>query len=364
VTDDGLLGISDRVAVAHLIAREEELNRLSPETLAEFENVYTLAAPEAQDQDGEPSELPIQGLHAKLFVFEQGATAYVFLGSANATTAAFRRNVEILVELAGHRKGLGIKAILNGTKAGGGGLGKILMPYTSPEAASTRDPQEVAAEEALESVRRHLADAGLELHVGSPDATGWHSLSLHGAPKSARLPPGVAVRVWPVTKPPAQAAIAAGSWPLALGIAPSHEITSFVAFEAQHTSQKVPSVRFVLNLPVVGAPANRREAVVRSVLDNPEKVMRFIRFLLAGEDGWVFGGAGIGGSWSGSWEPWESAALLEPLLKALRDDPRRLDAVEGLLRELTADGGSAPVPEGFEAVWGPIWQARLLEREP
>jgi hypothetical protein len=148
---------------------------------------------------------------------------------------------------------------------------------------------------------------------------------------------------------------------VALGVAPTHEVTSFVAFELRHPGQKVHAVRFVLNLPVVGAPQNRRETVIRSILDDPQKVMRFIRFLLSGEEGWFIGGDGTGGSWNGAWAPWESEALLEPLLKALRDDPRRLDSVESLLKELSVDGKELPVPPGFEAVWGAIWEARLME---
>lgn len=44
---------------------------------------------------------PLVGLHAKVFAFEVGQQARLFLGSANATGAAFKSNVEILVELVG-----------------------------------------------------------------------------------------------------------------------------------------------------------------------------------------------------------------------------------------------------------------------
>jgi hypothetical protein len=41
---------------------------------------------------------------------------------------------------------------------------------------------------------------------------------------------------------------------------------------------------FVLNLPLHGAPENRREAILRSLLDDRAKVVRFLLFLLGLED--------------------------------------------------------------------------------
>ena len=52
-----------------------------------------------EDGEGEQSE---QNLHAKLYVYQRETTSTSwFLGSANATKAAFERNIEFLLELRG-----------------------------------------------------------------------------------------------------------------------------------------------------------------------------------------------------------------------------------------------------------------------
>ena len=56
------------------------------------------------DLASEGNEATISGLHAKLFVIDDGWNACVWTGSANATVAAFQRNVEFLVELVGERR--------------------------------------------------------------------------------------------------------------------------------------------------------------------------------------------------------------------------------------------------------------------
>ena len=73
-----------------------------------------------EEEEGEPpdataqveGEVELSGLHAKLFLFENGREARLFTGSANATVAALRVNVEMLVELVGKTKDCGIDALL------------------------------------------------------------------------------------------------------------------------------------------------------------------------------------------------------------------------------------------------------------
>ena len=66
---------------------------------------------EAKESDEPPSDedsVELAGLHAKLFLFENGREAYLFTGSSNATWAAIHGNVEVLVELVGKTTKCGI----------------------------------------------------------------------------------------------------------------------------------------------------------------------------------------------------------------------------------------------------------------
>ncbi len=103
-----------------LVARPEWLDKISDETLEGFDERLQMnetATPEGVDPEAIPSiEPPLQGLHAKLYVADDGWNARTWTGSANATVAAFDGNVEFLVELAGKKSDVGVDAFLSKVK--------------------------------------------------------------------------------------------------------------------------------------------------------------------------------------------------------------------------------------------------------
>lgn len=70
---------------------------------------------------------PLSGLHAKIWVADDGWDAHLWVGSANATEAAFTRNVEFLLQLSGPRSRMGIDTLL-----GDKGLEPLISPYLRP----------------------------------------------------------------------------------------------------------------------------------------------------------------------------------------------------------------------------------------
>ena len=70
---------------------------------------------------------PLSGLHAKIWVADDGWDAHLWVGSANATEAAFTRNVEFLLQLSGPRSRMGIDTLL-----GDKGLAPLISPYLRP----------------------------------------------------------------------------------------------------------------------------------------------------------------------------------------------------------------------------------------
>ena len=139
-------------------------------------------------------------------------------------------------------------------------------------------------------------------------------------------------------------------------------LTSFLACQAEATLNDVTAdARFVINLPLEGAPAGRREAILRLILDDPGKVLRFLQFLL--DDGATESSElqiqdhGTDGASNG----YRSGGyvLLESLLRALAAAPKRLDEVEAVLRELGTDSDAhTRLPDGLLEVWPAIWAAR------
>ncbi len=115
-----------------VISRSEELDRIDPLVLdaasvyaldplvgygdpAEAETVSPEESPEEDQGVTDPASGPpgLHDLHAKLYVAERSKRAHVFVGSANATDAAFSGNVEVLCELVGGHSKLGVMAIVD-----------------------------------------------------------------------------------------------------------------------------------------------------------------------------------------------------------------------------------------------------------
>jgi hypothetical protein len=354
-----------------LVSRAEELDRLERDSLKEYERVFVLT-PNVEGEL-EPGDTPVeldpdrpQGLHAKFFLCEIGRTCHLFVGSANATTAAFERNVEFLVELVGKRTRLGVDQFLYSGE-GQASLQSLLVPY-EPPATPVDDSAQRALEDLLDGVRTAMALAGWELHAEPGSAGRWHLRVARPSGSPVAIPDGVKVRVWPVTLEESEARpVQPDTFAVRFAESGVGSLTSFLACEVSAVHQgRSASIRFVLNLPLVGAPSGRREAILRIVLDDPQKVLRFLQFLLHQEDPDPAMDMGDGStvSGAGSHASEEGFVLLESLLRALAHEPRRLDEVASLLKDLGDDeDGRARIPAGLLNVWPAIWAAREALRK-
>ena len=372
-----------------LVSRHEALDELTAETVRSFGRTYYLSADAevgAAEADGIPSDdntttdgeiVPdeLRGLHAKLIVADAGWDARLWVGSANATDAAFNINVEFLVELTGTKSQCGVDAILGSNSspadeniAGRTRLIDLFEPYERQELAPQRDALRKELEAACQELRQQLAAAGLDAQVtlavdSSPDI---YDLRILRAPENAiSLPADASLRCWPITIADAAAVVPnfGESQPVAQFKVSFKAITSFFAFEVmvRRRGQKLIS-RFVLNLPLRGAPDDRQDRILLSLLENRRQVLRYLLMLLA-EDGATmiirdFAPAGhgvLGESGNG----FSTVPLLESLLSTLERQPNRLDQVARLVDDLrrTAEG-RALLPERFDEIWEAIWEAR------
>lgn len=353
-----------------LVSRADELGKLSRAQLEGFEEVFALSqeAVEPVEADAEePAEgIPDAGLHAKVFVADAGWDARIWTGSANATSAAFRRNVEFLVELTGKKSELGIDALL-ARRDGVTGLRDLLVPFVPAEVPPTKNSDDCAAEEALDSARLAIAGAGWAARV----SVGTNGYDLVLAPLQIPVLPLEVrnIKAHPVMLPESAAKRPEGELCFDFGELTLVALTSFFAFEVEvQVGSSLAKCRFVVNAELQGAPADRREALLRSLLRDRRQVMRFLLLLLADDDQLLYGDVGRqfrlrqDGATEGNGGG--SEALLETLLRALHRHPERLDDVERLLRDLEAtETPDEPlVPPGLREVLEPLLAARRSGR--
>ena len=357
----GALGDSERT----LVSRREELDKLSEDALADWKEKFVLAdtaEDEAEDEtvDGEDAEPVVRvrpaGLHAKMFAVEHGWNVTWYVGSANLTHAAFAgSNVEMMASITGlkGRKGgatdAGIARFLDGFQ-------KLCVPYERTEQPPT-DPAVTSAEARLEAARDALVNAELRVTC-APEGDLWR-LTVAGLPS---LPDDdVKIVAWPISiaEDDARPLVTPLAWRL-----PVARLTAFIAFRLHVPVSEVDDIRLTLRLPAEGMPADRMHQVLRSLLDSPEKFLRFLRALLGGLDAtvdWAQGGRDEPGP------DWKTGAggdtLLDDLVRTAARDPDRLKPVRRLIDDLRkTEEGCKIVPDDLFEIWTAVEEA--LAQEP
>ena len=380
---DGLSG-NDRI----LVSRQEELDKLSGNALAAWNEIFVLSdtaqgeaedLPADADEDGEADQAGANGgdpgtgvdarqdgdtsaagtdarpsgLHAKMIAVEHGWDATWYVGSANLTSAAFGGgNVEMMASVTGKKgrkegaSGCGIDRFLHG------GFLKLCVPYQRVE-PEPEDQRVTDARERLEAARAALVDADLRV-VCVPGDDLW-TLTIDGG---VAPPAGdVEVAAWPVSVAEDQA-VRLGE-PLRWRL-PVARLTAFIAFRLRVPVPGVDDIRMTLRLPAEGMPADRMHHVLRGLLDSPEKFLRFLRALLGGieelpaaltDEGQGGGnapwGVGLGGE-----------TLLDDLVRTASRASDRLKPVRRLIDDLRkTEEGRRIVPDDLLAVWTAVEEA-------
>jgi len=172
--------------------------------------------------------------------------------------------------------------------------------------------------------------------------------------------------MWPVTLPEESAATepdVTSELVASFSCVSFESLTAFFAFEALGKRGKATLARrFVLNLPLRGAPADRKERILRYLLRDQRQVLRFILYLLGDQESQEplpIGATEEKPSAEQGSTAFGSPALFEQLVRALERSPARLDEVHRVVTDLRATPeGQKLLPDAFETVWEPIWAAR------
>ncbi|NMD63994.1 phospholipase D family protein [Rhodococcus globerulus] len=350
--DDGFdTAIPGERVIADVISRAEALEQLRPQTLKWFNASYVLNSDAGIPNPESDSANVLGGLHAKAYIVEYNHWARLFIGSANATAAAFNKNVEILVEMTGAKKKFGIDAML-----GSSGLGSIISPY---EASGGAEPDEADA------VRREL-DKVLQAIASTPFAAtvqpaGEYFDLLIETALPMPLPGGFTATIELTTRPGSAVAMTADQ-PVDF-VSPGLTLVDVMPFLAVRVTEPgglTGSTVVVANL--IDEPDERLDEILASQLKKPEDVLRFIALMLTISNGGDSAGETFDqivrgqGSQSGP-----LPGILEALLLALATAPAVLTDMDGFIRRLHRDDARRDLlPPGFSALWTDIHSAATV----
>jgi hypothetical protein len=348
----------------HLVSRQECLQELPQETLRLCKSVRFLA-PEVVDESDDDaattgSREVLNGLDAKLFVIDRGWDASVFSGSFNATAHAFEHNVEFMVELVGKRSQFGVDQFLRQVK-GETNFADLLHDYDVTAPSVPVDAVARKLDDLLEAAKRALVAAGPRLVVSSAEKD-LFDLSLECAHAPLWPDSTVEVRAWPITQQADRGQLLNNN----MVVFPRLSfvgLTSLIAFSVSaKVGETVGKTVFVMNLSMQGAPEDRQDRIVRSLIENRDQLLRYILFLLASGDEAAASSGDLRklltSRQDGEGRVLPHPYLLETMLRALHRGPAQLARVASLLEVLRKEPSSSELlSSDFQKIWEPIWDA-------
>ena len=345
-----------------LLSRREELRRLPPNSLDEVKtfcisDLVVDGENLESSEDGE-GELLQQNLHAKLFVFQgESSRTQWFIGSANATMAAFERNVEFILELRGTGAAVQLDRLreeLLGKNEEGG----IFQPYDEPE--SPFDDSDIRRmEERLRVLEfellKFLEVRKAELVLSENQQN--YDLVLVIDPASATWP-DLTVRVSPFNSD--------GIDPVTLESGKSNEfvfpnisesnLSRFLRFEIWQGAERLRA--FLIKVDIEGIPESRIGRILKSIINSRDRFFEYLRFLLADDlekepVGTSTRGDGSGSDGESIWDL--STPIFEQLLLAASRSPQRLAAIDEVISKLCEEADEQEngriIPHEFLEFW-------------
>lgn len=303
-------------------------------------------------------ESALSGLHAKLWIGDDGWHAHAWVGSANGTDAAFERNVEFLLQLSGPKSMFGIAALTGAPKEEEGKcFADFLAPYVAGApldevAESTRQ-----RERALSYLLFDIA-AGPSLTASVVEEDGSYRLTLSVA---TPIPGHVVLAARPVTLTHEAAVLArdAAASGFCYGRLELHKLTEFWCVELRDQELAVSGVTRV---PPVGMPAMslREPAALARHLRDLNSLSLYLEFLMAGSSKELqrqlrerrrrHAGAGAGAQ--------AGKPLFELMLQALASPHQALAQVEVLLASAGTGSEALAANAEFHALWRTVCAAR------
>ena len=334
-----------------LVSRQEELDKLPDDALAQWSRKCVLSddaldEPEdalvepddALDERGNGTGTRPSGLHAKIIAVESGWNVTWYVGSANLTAAAFTgKNVEIMAAVTARKGRYGIERFLES------GFDKLCTTYQrhNPEAGGEGDE----ALQHLEEARDTLLDADLKVVCTSAN-DGW-TWRLEGP--ALPIQDDIEVAVWPISV--AEEHARRLDLPLTWRL-PIQQLTGLVAFHLHVAAEGVDDIRLTLRLPAEGIPADRMHHILRILINNPERFLRFLRALLGGLEGMIGWARGEGDGSSVWGAGLHEETLLEDLVRVASREPERLEPVRKLIDDFRrTEEGRQIVPDELFSVW-------------
>ncbi len=350
-----------------LVSRPESIDALSDEAftrMAKNCDMYIMSdgteKPDSEGINEEPKNIneDLSGLHAKMYLSEEGWYAKILSGSANATTAAFNgKNVEFLTEIVGRRSKFGIDSLLCDDDGKASFL-SLLRKYKRPQNFPPDDVIQRKLEETIELARRAVINSGLSVFI-TPQGGNvkLFDVAIAASRKLAFNESLIEKTIYPISLQDSFAkdmSCLKDQERIVFSSVSLPSLTSFYAIRltAAKGAHKA-SCAFVLNLPTSGIPDTRDNTILQSIISDQNRFIRYLLFLLA-DDPSIFQMEEIIARGEGKSDAVKTRAMLnlplfEEMVKAYSRAPEKIKRIKDLIIDIKkSEDGEKLFPEGFE----------------
>lgn len=355
----------------YLLSRKEELDSIEPDTLALFDPwQFSRFIQQAEHHESleEGVEAMEQNLHAKLFVVSRDERPFWYLGSTNCTDPAQCRNVEFMVELRGDRAGTRprniFRLLTDGNKSDGVTL---FTPYAFEGRVSVDEQKKIAL--AVRKIKYDLANLEIEGEALQPEGTTVYNLVISINARRLTLPAGFIVKVKPLPEN--------NKNPVVLKPGVENTIVDFTGYPETSLSpflefailkDNLICSRFLLWMNIT-LPQSRLNRIFTSIIDSREKFMKYLTFLLSGEDSQIINDVRSGqmNNMADGHAVFgvNGAPVYEQLLVAASRFPSKLTAIDKLIERLKGESTDLKEPiitPEFESFWQ-VFRTYLQEKQ-
>jgi hypothetical protein len=134
-------------------------------------------------------------------------------------------------------------------------------------------------------------------------------------------------------------------------------ISGFLAFEI--TDDRANLTQFVVPVPLHGVPENRERLLLKALIGNAERFLRYLLALLDADPTKMdlldlVDATSTDSSYDGTGA--FALPVLEKLLRTMRRDPSKLAGIHPLVADLAADDA---LPPGFAELWTTIYEVAV-----
>jgi HKD family nuclease len=345
-----------------LFSSKEALDKIDKEALNNGFEIWKFSPLLEQALDFEDlNELRVeqtdQGLHAKFYIGVKDGKSNWLVGSANCTDPAQERNIEFLVRLVSIGKDRfkphAIKQQLTGTVEGPADI-RLFEPYDLNEERDEANSLNLDLD--IRKIKFHVSKASIKGVVTKADEGSSYKLSIEFSPKKLVLPDNIKVTLKPLvenSKRPIQINPAEKNAIHCFGPYSEAELSPYLVFAIIKDGIQISS--FLLEMEVE-LPESRLGRIFSLIIDNKDKFLKYLTFLLTGEENSIISGSDPIGTTKGSKESrvfFDGTPLFEKMMLAASRSPQKLKAVNDLVRRLQSESPESEkiIDSDFEKFW-------------